>query len=317
MKTALIILASVAALAVVALIVIAEFFYEVILNMKVVRKYARRFNLKDDTIINLFRNNQLYSDSMKWFLKLKTADTVIKNRKGKDVHGNIIENENKTNKWAICIHGYMGAPSIQAPFVKHFYDNGYNVLCPSLRAHGDDTHKYCSMGMHDKDILITWIEYLVKKYPDCEIVLHGVSMGAATVMLATGEKLSGNVKCAVSDCGFSSCKEQFIHVMKNNMKIPVFPFFQLGNLISIIRGNFNFTKCLPVNAVAKSKTPTLFIHGTGDNFVPYRMIDDVFGACSAEKERLDVADATHAVALAYDPELYFSTMDKFIEKYST
>lgn len=314
MKTAIIIFASVAALALIALIVSAEFFYEVILNMKVVRKYARRFNLLDDTIKNLFRNNEIYSESMKWFLKLRPEDTVIKDSKGKDVHGNIIENENKTDKWAICVHGYMGAPSIQAPFAKHFYDNGYNVICPSLRAHGEDTHKYCSMGWHDKNIVIAWINYLVKKYPDCEIVLHGVSMGAATVMLATGEKLPGNVKCAVSDCGYSSCKEQFIHVMKNNMKIPVFPFFQLGNLISITRGNFNFTKCLPVKAVAHSKTPTLFIHGTGDNFVPYRMVEDVFDACSAEKERLDVADATHAVALAYDPELYFSAMDSFIKK---
>lgn len=317
MKTALIVLACVIGIAVIVLLAFAEFFYEVILNMKVVRKYAKKFNMRDDTIINLFRNDPLYGESMKWFMKLNPKDTVIKDSKGKDVHGNIIEQETTTNKWAICVHGYMGAPSIQAPFAKHFYDNGYNVICPCLRAHGDDTHRYCSMGWHDKDIVITWIEYLVKKYPDCEIVLHGVSMGASTVMLATGEKLPENVKCAVSDCGFSSCKEEFIHVMKNNMKIPVFPFFYLGNMFSVVRGNFNFEKCLPVKAVAKSETPTLFIHGTGDDFVPYHMIDDVFNACSAEKERLDVPDAVHAVALAYDPELYFSTMDNFIKKYTT
>lgn len=315
MKTAIIVFLSVAALALVALIASTEFFYEVILNMKVVRKYAKKFNLRDDTILNLFRNDPLYTESRKWFLKLKTQDSVIKNSKGKDVHSYIIENENKTHKWAICIHGYMGSPSIQAPYIKHFYENGYNVLCPSLRAHGEDTHKYCSMGWHDKNIVITWIEYLVKKYPDCEIVLHGVSMGAATAMLATGENLPGNVKCVVSDCGFSTCKEEFAHVMKHNMKLPVFPLLQLGSMISVIRGNFNFSKCEPVKAVARSKTPTLFIHGTGDVFVPYRMLDDVWSACSAEKERLDVENATHAVSLAYDPQLYFSTMDNFINKY--
>lgn len=317
MKTAIIILIGILALAVIALIASAEFFYEVILNMKVVRKYAKRFNLRDDTIINLFRNNPLYIDSMKWFLKLKTEDTVIKNRKGKNVHCYIIENENKIDKWAICVHGYMGSPSIQAPFVKHFYDNGYNVLCPSLRAHGEDTHKYCSMGWHDKDLVIACIDYIVNNYPDCKIVLHGVSMGAATVMFVTGENISGNVKCAVSDCGFSSCKEVFAHVMKHNMKLPVFPLLQIGSVISTVRGNFNFAKCEPVKAVAHSKTPTLFIHGTRDVFVPYRMLDDVWNACSAEKERLDIADATHAVSLAYDPGLYFSTMDNFIEKYNT
>lgn len=317
MKTALIISVCIIGIALIVLLAFAEFFYEVILNMKVVKKFAKRFNMYDDTIINLFRKNKLYSDSMKWFLKLKLQDTVIKNNKGKDVHGYIIENENKTNKWAICVHGYMGTPSIQAPYAKHFYESGYNVLCPSLRAHGEDTNRYCSMGWHDKDIVIAWINYLVNKYPDCEIVLHGISMGASTVMLVTGENLPANVKCAVSDCGFSSCKKQFIHVMKNNMKIPVFPFFQLGNMISVVRGNFNFLKCSPVKAVAKSKTPTLFIHGTADDFVPYKMIEDVWEACSAEKERLDVEGSTHVVSLAHDPDLYLSTMDNFIKKYIT
>ena len=100
------------------------------------------------------------------------------------------------------------------------------------------------------------------------------------------------------------------------MKIPVFPFFQLGNMISVIRGNFNFLKCEPVKAVAKSETPTLFIHGTADVFVPYHVIEDIWNACSAEKERLDVENAPHAVSLAYDPELYCSAMDNFIAKYT-
>ncbi len=317
MKTTLIILACIISIAAVILLVLAEFFYEVVLNMKVVKKYAKKFNMHDDTLINLFRNNQLYSDSMKWFVKLKLQDTVIKNNECKDVHGYIIENKNNLKKWAICVHGYMGTPSIQAPYAKHFYDTGYSVVCPSLRAHGEDKNRYCSMGWHDKDVVTTWINYLVNKYPGCEIVLHGISMGATTVMLTTGEKLPSNVKCAVSDCGFSSCKKQFIHVMKNRMKIPVFPFFQLGNIISVVRGNLNFKTCSAIEAVAKSVTPTLFIHGTADDFVPYSMIEDVWEACSAEKERLDVADAPHAVSLAYDSDLYFSTMDSFIEKYST
>lgn len=317
MKTALIISACIIGVAVIVLFVLSDFFYEVVLNMKVVRKYAKKFNMYDDTIINLFRKNPLYKDSMNWFLKLKLQDTVIKNDKGRNVHGYIIENENRTNRWAICVHGYMGAPSIQAPYAKHFYDAGYNVLCPSLRAHGEDENRYCSMGWHDKDIVVAWIKYLVEKYPDCEIVLHGISMGASTVMLVTGEKLPSNVKCAVSDCGFASCKDQFVHVMKNRMKIPVFPFFQLGNVISVVRGNLNFMKCSSAQAVAKSVTPTLFIHGTADDFVPYHVIEDVWEACSAEKERLDVEGAAHAVSLAHAPELYLSTMDNFISRYIT
>lgn len=313
MKTAIICIS----VALFVLFVCTEFFYESILNTKVVRKYAKKMNLYDDTLINLFRHNEVYNGAMKWFVKQKTSDTVIKDAKGKDVHGHVIRNEAESHKWAICAHGHICTPSMQAPFAQHFYEKGYNVVCPSMRGHGDDTHRYCSMGWYDKDIVIAWINYIVENDPDSEIVLHGVSMGAATVMLVTGEKIPSNVKCAVSDCGFSSCKEQFAHVMKTRMKIPFFPLYYTGAILSWLRGNFYFSACMPVKAVASSETPTLFIHGTADDIVPYRMLDDVYNACSAEKERLDIPDATHAVALSFDPELYFSVMDKFTENYIT
>ncbi len=315
-KTTSLIMGSVAAGAV-AMVAGAELLYECTMNVPFAKKVAKKIGLQDDTMIELFKNDPLFRDSLCWFRSLKLSDNKIRNDKGEEIHGYIIENEKKSNKWAICVHGYMGSPSVQSPFVKHFYDNGYNVLCPSLRAHHKDTGKYCSMGWHDKNIVLDWIDYLTCMYPGCEIVLHGVSMGAATVMLATGEILPYNVKCAVADCGYSSCKDVFAHVMKNNMHMPSFPLLNLANSISKARGNFDFGKCTPASAVARSKTPTFFVHGTGDDFVPYRMLDIVFNACTAEKERLDIADAPHAVALAYDPDLYFSSMDSFIEKYSS
>lgn len=299
-----------------AMIAGAELLYECTMNVKVAKKVSAKIGLQDDTMTELFKNDPLFRDSMVWFKSLKLRDNVIKSSRGEEVHGYIIENEKKTNKWAICVHGYMGSPSIQSPFIKHFYDKGYNVLCPSLRAHGWDTNKYCSMGWHDKNIVLAWIDYLTCIYPGCEIVLHGVSMGAATVMLVTGEILPYNVKCAVADCGYSSCSEMFRHVMKHSMHMPSFPLLSVANIISRARGNFDFGKCSPAGAVSKSKTPTFFVHGTGDDFVPYSMLDTVFNACTAEKERLDIADAPHAVALAYDPDLYFSSMDRFIEKYA-
>ncbi len=300
-----------------AMVAGAELLYECTMNVPFAKKVSKKTGLQDKTMIELFKNNPLFRDSLVWFRSLKLNDTVVKNNIGEEIHGYIIKNKKESNKWAICVHGYMGSPGIQSPFVKHFYDNGYNVLCPYMRAHGRDTNKYCSMGWYDKNILLDWIDYLTCIYPGCEIVLHGVSMGAATVMLATGEILPHNVKCAVADCGYSSCKDVFAHVMKHNMHMPSFPLLNVANMISRVRGNFDFNKCTPANAVALSETPTFFIHGTGDDFVPYRMLDIVFNACTAEKERLDIADAPHAVALAYAPELYFSSMDRFIEKYTS
>lgn len=304
-----------AALGTAATVAGAELLYECTMNVNFAKKVSAKIGLQDNTIAELFRTNPLFRDSMTWFRSLSLSDNVIKNSDGEEIHGYIIKNESDSNKWAICVHGYMGSPSIQSPFIKHFYDRGYNVVCPCLRAHGWDTNRYCSMGWHDKKIVLSWIDYLTCIYPGCEIVLHGVSMGAATVMLVTGEILPYNVKCAIADCGYSSCMDVFRNVMKNNLHLPSFPLLNVANAISRTRGNFDFSKCSPANAVSVSRTPTLFVHGTGDDFVPYSMLDVVFNACTAEKERLDIADAPHAVAVAYDPELYFNSMDNFIEKY--
>lgn len=293
----------------------AEFMYESVLNTKFAPVMAKKLNLMDETLVELFKNNELFRNSIIWFKKLNLTDTAIRNSAGEDIHAYILKQNEETDKWAICVHGYMCTPSAQSPFIKHFYENGYNVICPSLKGHGEDSGKYCSMGYHDKNIVISWIDYITNINPHSRIVLHGVSMGGATVMLVSGEKLPENVKCIISDCGYSSCKDVFAHVLKHNLGLPSFPLLNAASIVSEIRGNFRFSKCSPRDAVAHSSTPTLFIHGTADDFVPYSMIDEVYNACTAEKERLDVADAPHGAALAFAPEEYFERMDSFIGKY--
>ena len=133
----------------------AELLYECTMNVPFAKKVSAKTGLQDQTLIELFKNDPLFRDSLLWFRSLELKDTVVKTSEGEDIHGYIIKNEKESNKWAICVHGYMGSPSIQSPFVKHFYDAGYNVLCPCMRAHGWDTNKYCSMGWHDKNIVLS------------------------------------------------------------------------------------------------------------------------------------------------------------------
>ena len=88
-----------------------------------------------------------------------------------------------------------------------------------------------------------------------------------------------------------------------------------ANTVSKLRGNFDFKKCSPLKAVAHSKTPTLFIHGEKDAFVPYSMLDKVYDACTAEKQKLSVPDAMHAESHEVHPEIYYPAVFEFVEKY--
>ena len=171
------------------------------------------------------------------------------------------------------------------------------------------------MGFHDKDICIAWVNYIIEQAPDAEIVLHGYSMGAATVMLATGETLPKNVKAAVADCGFTNCYKQFGHVLKSYAHLPAFPFVDAMNAVSVARKNFNLRKNSPIDAVKRSVTPTVFLHGTADDFVPYYMMDELYNACAAPKAKQPIEGALHATASVKDPALYWKTVDGFLANY--
>ena len=294
---------------------LSEFLYESMLNVRFANKMVARFPIEDLKMMKVLLTTPLYVDGYAWYDELKLPDVTATSRDGKTVHGYILKNPQDTGKWLICAHGYRGDARAEAPYARHLYENGFSVVFVQMRAHEHDENRYCSMGYYDKDIILAWIDFLTRMDPDCRILLHGVSMGAATVMLATGEKLPGNVRCAVADCGYTSCWDIYCNQIRKIAKIPPEPILAAVNAVSRIRGNFDFKKCSPIKAVARSSTPTLFIQGTDDDMVPYTMSDELVAACTADKEQLVIPDAVHAGSAAKAPDLYFRTMDAFIAKY--
>ena len=106
------------------------------------------------------------------------------------------------NVWVIVIHGYTGQGSGMTGFAQRFTARGYNVLMVDLRGHGKSEGNYVGMGIHDRLDIVDWINYLIEKDSERKIMLFGISMGAATTMMVTGENLPTNVKLAIEDCGY-------------------------------------------------------------------------------------------------------------------
>ena len=286
--------------------------YECALNTKVNRFFINLFDKPDPEQTALY-NGDTYGGAQAWFEEHKGEDQTITTEKTGRIHAYIFPADAPSKKWAVCCHGYNSAPSSTALFVKHYHDMGFSCICPSLRGWGNDETRYCTMGWHDKDILIAWVNEIVRRDPEAEILMHGYSMGAVTTMLATGEPLPPNVKAAVADCGFTNCWEQYSHVIKSYTGLPSFPLLNAVNLVSILRGNFNIRKNSPIDAVARSVTPTVFLHGTADDFVPFAMMEPLYNACAAPKAMQAIEGAFHATASVKDPELYWKTVDGFIK----
>lgn len=215
----------------------------------------------------------------------------------------------------IMVHGYGGDHLMYRQLAKHFYKAGFSVLMPDLRGHGKSEGDVICMGWKDRLDLLKWIDLLISENPVCEIVLYGISMGAATVMMTSGENLPLNVKAIIEDCGYTSAAEQFGHCLRTFFNISSFPLLQYAGLVCKLRGGWGFWQASAVKQLRKNRLPMLFIHGADDDFVPAFMIDKVYAATIGPKEKLVVPGARHAEACCVDPEGYSKTVEGFLIKY--
>ncbi|MGF9979091.1 alpha/beta hydrolase [Viridibacillus arvi] len=229
--------------------------------------------------------------------------------------GHLYENNNSDHKWVIVDHGYSSNNTLMVRWIRNFYEKGYNVLAPDLRGHGESEGDYIGMGWDDRKDMLLWIKTITDKDPKAEIVLFGISMGGATVMMTSGEKLPSNVKVIVEDCGYSSVMDVFTYQLDDLFNLPKFPVMNAANTVTKIRAGYDLTEASAVKQVAKSKTPMLFIHGDKDTFVPYEMLDDVYNAANVDKEKLIIPGAGHGEAEKVDPEKYWKTVWGFVNKY--
>ena len=168
------------------------------------------------------------------------------------------------------------------------------------------------MGWLDRMDVLKWIDTIVEIDPEAEIILHGVSMGGATVMMTSGEALPDNVKGIVEDCGYTSVWDIFADELDYLFGLPTFPLLNTATQRSTVLAGYDFTEASSVRQLANATVPVLFIHGSEDNFVRTDMVYEVYDACPTEKDILVVEGAGHGEAYLMDPDLYFDTVFGFL-----
>ena len=195
----------------------------------------------------------------------------------------------KSHNWAIVIHGYRGDHNGMSSYIKAYYNKGFQVLSPDLRASGKSEGDYIGMGWLDKDDILLWTDWILKKDKDAKIAIHGVSMGAATTMMVSGENTPDAVKVFVEDCGYTSVWDIFSSELKLRFNLPEFPIMYAANIISGFKAGYNFKTASALKQVKKCKKPMLFIHGDKDDFVPFYMLDELYQAKSGNNKKKIIA----------------------------
>ncbi len=189
---------------------------------------------------------------------------------------------------------------------------GLNILMPDQRAHGKSEGKHITFGIKEKYDCALWAEYIEKRFGSkTKVVLVGLSMGAATVMMAS-DIAGENVKGIVADCGFNSPKDILTEVSRQ-MKIPGKIGYFFARLGARLFGGFDTEESDAMQALSKTKIPVLFIHGDSDNYVPCYMSTLCYESCNSKKDILIVSGATHGMSYYVDTESYTKRVREFFD----
>lgn len=259
------------------------------------------------------QDNKNLIDGYRWYDETYKQKVEIKSRSGGTLHAVELRNPSNSNVWAICLHGWTNVKREMSSYAMEHYRRGFNVLIPDMRGHGDSESKYVSMGWLDRLEVVDWINSIAAENPRAKIIVHGVSMGAATTMMVTGEELPENVVCAVEDCGYSSVKDIFTDQAVRKYHVPPKLVIPIASFVNRVMNGFFFGKGSAVEQLKKSKTPTLFMHGDKDDFVLIENLKKVYDACAAPKAKHIFKGAEHAVSSHWFHEEYWQTVNGFVD----
>lgn len=273
------------------------------------RKLLSKKNRED------FANNPQVILGRLFYETAPQINVSILNSEGRSINALLYKQDDENAKYAIVVHGYRASVKSVSYLAKRYFEAGYNVLLPYLRAHLGSDYDYSTMGWRERFDIVDWINYINNVSKNTKIVLHGVSMGAATVMMATGEALPKNVICAIEDCGYTSVYDAYKYKIPKMMKIPAFPSIDIFRRAIKKRVGFDIKEASALEQVKKSKTPTLFIHGNDDSVVPVSMAHELYLNASCEKELLICKDANHEMSALLYPDKYWGKVWEFVGKY--
>ena len=215
----------------------------------------------------------------------------------------------------IELHGYRSRATTDFCGINTLVrDLGHNTLLVDQRAHGESGGNTITFGIKERLDCLDWINYVLDRFgKDTRIILSGLSMGAATVLMASELDLPENVAGIMADCPYSS-PEEIIKKECAKMKLPpslAYPFVRLGG---IIFGGFDSSSASAKEAVRKSKTPILIIHGEEDSFVPCEMSREIIDACASDKTLVTIPLAEHGISYITDRPLYESSVEEFLKR---
>ncbi|MDD3842055.1 MAG: alpha/beta fold hydrolase [Candidatus Izemoplasmatales bacterium] len=281
------------------LIVIGGLFIYFLISYFIYRRVFRTDNSKQPSgLVN--QEAPFFSSSWQWYMNIPKETISIHSYDNVKLSAVYIPSyDEKSNNIAILCHGYHSLNSDMAVIAKMYSELGFRILMPDARGHGLSKGVFSSFGHYERYDLKRWIQYILRTHGATDnILLHGVSMGAATVLLSTGMELPTNVKMVVADSPFTNG----LSLLSRSLKPRILNIFIPGiSAITYYLHRFVPGQINVVKAVKKAKIPIFIFHGEQDTVCPISMSRKLISVSQAPfKELYQIPKAKHAEGYIID-----------------
>ena len=289
--------------------------YDYAINRKPKYVFGPLKKYKDSVTVGEFFRMDISEETIAWAEKTTITQRQTHAYDGTTLNAYCFEQPKPTQRWMIAVHGYGQAAAAMFPFAKPFYEAGYNVMIPECRGCGRSGGNYYGMGWADRLDVVKWCRLISADDPKADIVLFGLSTGADAVLMASGEdNLPSNVRCIIADSAYSRLTDLSNYLIRSRVSIPSGMLTFSASMMTYLRAGYSFMEASAVNQVARSHTPTLFIHGGKDEFVPVEMCYELYEATDCTKDIMVIQEASHGYAMFVDHENYWNRIRKFTEE---
>lgn len=265
-------------------------------------------------------HRQTFEETMRWqserydtsfYEKSEKTDYTVEADGGYLLHVQLLKAPVESSRYVIITHGITDNRIGSLKYARFYLDMGYNCVIYDLRGHGENDKTYTTYGDKEGRDLAKLIEDTRERYPDLTVLgIHGESLGAATTVMVL--KYSPEVDFAVADCGYSDI-ENVLRKGVKDLKLPGF-LIDMQNIGLKLRYGCSFNDMRPIDSLAGSTVPVMFIHGDEDKLIPPSNSQDMYDAAGGYREIHFIKGAAHAVSAIVAPEEYQQLLEAFTKE---
>ncbi len=274
-----------------------EVIYPKVLSHQYVKQYELENNGLDESI----------------FETLKKEQITLQSYLGYQLKGELYLQSNP-NKFILMCHGITSNYDGMKKYCEIYINNGYSVMLYDHRNHGYSDRNYTTLGFFEKKDAKRCVDYLMKRFNEPMIGVHGESMGAATAMQLVA--IDKRLKFCVEDCGYSDAERLLKYRALEDHNKFIAALMKPSDLYTKLFYKFSFKDSSIIDSINTIECPMLFIHGEDDDYVPYYMVRELYEKYEGEKMLYTVKNAKHAVSIVKDRATYHETIQIFLDKYA-